>query len=107
VRTGATFADAAAEYMRWIEHDRARKPSTVRDYHSIINARDARRRRRGMIGAIAGVAAVVLFVLGRAINWYLRRRRDRAAQAPRIEFSDVYFAGRESVRGPLTRMRSG
>jgi integrase len=38
VRTGATFADAAAEYMRWIEHDRARKPSTVRDYESIINA---------------------------------------------------------------------
>src|SRR3954471_11594371 len=24
--------------MRWIEHDRARKPSTVRDYHSIIKA---------------------------------------------------------------------
>jgi integrase len=38
VRTGATFADAAAEYLRWIEHDRARKPSTVRDYHSIIKA---------------------------------------------------------------------
>jgi hypothetical protein len=38
VHTGAMFADAAAEYMRWIEHDRARKPSTVRDYHSIINA---------------------------------------------------------------------
>src|SRR4051812_2137495 len=38
VRTGATFADAAAEYLRWIEHDRARKPSTVRDYRSIINA---------------------------------------------------------------------
>src|SRR4051794_25479297 len=38
VRTGATFADAAAEYLRWIEHDRARKPSTVRDYHSILKA---------------------------------------------------------------------
>jgi Phage integrase, N-terminal SAM-like domain len=38
VRTGATFADAAAEYLRWIEHDRARKPSTVRHYQSIINA---------------------------------------------------------------------
>jgi integrase len=38
VRTGATFADAAAEYLRWLEHDRARKPSTVRDYQSIINA---------------------------------------------------------------------
>jgi Phage integrase, N-terminal SAM-like domain len=38
IRTGATFADAAAEYLRWIEHDRARKPSTVRDSQSIINA---------------------------------------------------------------------
>jgi integrase len=38
VKTGATFADAAAEYLRWIEHDRERKPSTVRDYRSIVNA---------------------------------------------------------------------
>ncbi len=37
VQTGATFADAAAEYMRWLEH-RARKPSTLRDYESIIRA---------------------------------------------------------------------
>ena len=32
VRTGATFADAAAEYLRYIEHDRGRKPSTLRGY---------------------------------------------------------------------------
>jgi integrase len=38
VRTGATFADAASEYMRWLEHDRQRKPSTLRDYRSIIRA---------------------------------------------------------------------
>ena len=38
VRTCPAFADAAAECLRWIEHDRARKPSTVRDYHSIIKA---------------------------------------------------------------------
>src|SRR5438128_8307464 len=38
VRTGATFADAAAEYLRWIEHDRGRKPSTVRGYRSVIEA---------------------------------------------------------------------
>ena len=30
VRTGATFADAAAEWLRYIEHDRGRKPSTRR-----------------------------------------------------------------------------
>ncbi len=38
VRTGATFADAATEYLRYIEHDRGRKPSTVRGYRSSINA---------------------------------------------------------------------
>jgi integrase len=38
VRTGATFADATAEFMRWLEHDRDRKPSTLRDYESIIRA---------------------------------------------------------------------
>ncbi len=38
VRTGATFADAVAEYMRWIEHDRCRKPTTIRGYESIMRA---------------------------------------------------------------------
>jgi integrase len=38
VRTGATFADAAAEYLRYIEHDRGRKPSTVQGYRSALNA---------------------------------------------------------------------
>jgi hypothetical protein len=38
VRTGATFEDAAAEYLRYIEHDRGRKPSTVRGYRSAITA---------------------------------------------------------------------
>ena len=36
VRTGATFADAAAEYLRYISEDRGRKASTVDDYRSII-----------------------------------------------------------------------
>ena len=38
VCTGATFADAAAEYLRYIEQDRGRKPSTVRGYRSAIEA---------------------------------------------------------------------
>lgn len=38
VRTGATFADAAAEYLRFIEQDRGVKPSTLRGYRSIVNA---------------------------------------------------------------------
>ncbi len=37
VRSGATFADAAAEYLRYIGEDRNRKASTVDDYRSIIN----------------------------------------------------------------------
>ncbi|MBV8987711.1 MAG: site-specific integrase [Solirubrobacterales bacterium] len=38
VRTGATFADAAAEWLRYVEHDRARKPSTLRGYRSANKA---------------------------------------------------------------------
>ncbi len=36
VGTGATVADACAEYVRYIEQDRDRKPSTLRDYDSIF-----------------------------------------------------------------------
>ena len=38
VRAGATFAAAAAEFLRYVEHDRAIKPSTLGDYRSIISA---------------------------------------------------------------------
>jgi hypothetical protein len=38
VRTGATFADAAAEYVRYTEQDRGRKASTLRGYRSALNA---------------------------------------------------------------------
>jgi integrase len=37
-RTGATFADAAAEWLRYIEHDRRRKPSTVNGYQAIVRS---------------------------------------------------------------------
>jgi integrase len=33
-----TFAEAAAEWLRFIEEDRERKPSTLRDYRSALNA---------------------------------------------------------------------
>ncbi len=36
VRTGATFADAAAEWLRYIEHDRLRKPSRIATYQSLL-----------------------------------------------------------------------
>ena len=38
VRTGATFADATAEFLRYAEHDRGCKPSTLRAYRSDIEA---------------------------------------------------------------------
>ncbi|MEA2181281.1 MAG: hypothetical protein QOF69_466, partial [Solirubrobacteraceae bacterium] len=38
VRTDATFADAAAEYLRYVADERACKPSTLRDYRSIVDA---------------------------------------------------------------------
>jgi integrase len=37
VRTGATVEDAAAEYLRYVEHDRNRKPSTVTGYRWIVD----------------------------------------------------------------------
>jgi len=37
-RSGATFADAAAEYLRYAEHDRGCKPSTLQGYHSMVRA---------------------------------------------------------------------
>jgi integrase len=36
VRTGATFADAAAEWLRYVEHERACKPSTLDDYRQMV-----------------------------------------------------------------------
>jgi Phage integrase, N-terminal SAM-like domain len=36
VRTGATVADVCAEYLRYVDQDRQRKPSTRRDYASIF-----------------------------------------------------------------------
>jgi hypothetical protein len=39
VRTGATFADAAAEWLRYIEQDRLRKASTIATYQSMLRSR--------------------------------------------------------------------
>jgi integrase len=36
-KTGATFEDAAAEYLRYVEKDRECDPATVRDYRSVVN----------------------------------------------------------------------
>lgn len=33
---GRTFADACAEWLRYVEHDRQRAPSTLRDYRNVV-----------------------------------------------------------------------
>jgi hypothetical protein len=38
VQTGVTFADAVAEWLRFIAEDRERKPSTLVNYRSVLNA---------------------------------------------------------------------
>src|SRR3954451_20264408 len=38
VRTGVTFGDACDEYLRYVEVELDRKPSTVTDYRSIVRA---------------------------------------------------------------------
>jgi hypothetical protein len=50
VRTGATFADAAAEFLRYVEHDRSIKPSTLTDYRSIVSAHLVPARHAGRGG---------------------------------------------------------
>jgi integrase len=37
VQTGATVTDACVEYLRYVDEDRQRKPSTLRDYDSIFH----------------------------------------------------------------------
>jgi hypothetical protein len=34
---GATFADAAAEWLRYVEVDRRRRPTTLRDYRRMVD----------------------------------------------------------------------
>lgn len=34
---GVSFADAAVEWLRYVEHDRRRRPSTVRDYRIVVD----------------------------------------------------------------------
>jgi len=38
IQTGATVADAAHEFLRYIEHDRQRKPTTIKGYRWLINS---------------------------------------------------------------------
>src|SRR5919199_1583592 len=46
VKTGATFADAAAEWLRYVEQERACKPSTLQDYRNMVRRLNAAFGRR-------------------------------------------------------------
>jgi integrase len=37
VRSGKTFDDACAEWLRYVEQERQRAPSTIRDYRNVVN----------------------------------------------------------------------
>jgi integrase len=37
IRSGRTFGDACSEWLRYVEHDRQRRPSTIRDYSNTVN----------------------------------------------------------------------
>ena len=46
-RSGKTFDDACAEWLRYVEHDKQRAPSTLRDYGNVVNGVAAPRVRQG------------------------------------------------------------
>jgi integrase len=37
-RSGRTFGEACSEWLRYVEHEKQRAPSTVRDYTNVVNA---------------------------------------------------------------------
>ena len=38
VKTDVTFAEAADEWLRYVEHDRGRKPSTIAGYRALLKS---------------------------------------------------------------------
>jgi hypothetical protein len=42
VRTGVTVSDALDKYLRYLQRERQRKPSTLRDYDSMFRNQSAR-----------------------------------------------------------------
>jgi integrase len=117
VRTGATVADAAAEWLRWTEHDRACKPSTMAGYRYSANriVRDFGDRRieditgdmleRWMAGLPCGnrtrltYLVVVHGIFRRAMRvWKLPRNPAVDVERPRVRLStDVEAFSPEEV----------
>jgi hypothetical protein len=76
VRTGTTFADAAAEWLRYIEHDRRRKPSTVTGYKAIV--------RSQLLPAFGELAIESLGALPQERRW--PRDHDRSVRIARAAY---------------------
>ena len=72
VRTGATVADAAAEYLRYIERDRERKPSTVQGYRWIVDAQ--------ILPSLASSSSRTLQARGSSSGTRVSRARQAAAR---------------------------
>ncbi|HEX8074769.1 MAG TPA: site-specific integrase [Thermoleophilaceae bacterium] len=107
VATGATVADAAAEWLRWAEHDRACKPSTLSDYRHTADwitrdlgdlrledvTPDLLERWKGTLTASNRTVAKYLVVLHgvfrRAMKvWGLPRNPAAEVERPRFRVSD-------------------
>jgi integrase len=107
VRTGATVADAAAEWLRWAEHDRDCKPTTLDDYHHAAGriTRDLghlrleqvtpellERWKASITGSNRTVQKYLVNLNGifrRAMRvWGLPRNPVASVERPRVRFSD-------------------
>src|SRR3954454_13345749 len=87
-RTGATFDDAAAEYLRYLEHDRQRKPSTLRDARATI--------RNHLVPTFAGWPLEE--ITADAVERWARGLRDKPLATGRARRSSSSFTG--SWSGP-------
>jgi len=52
VEIGAAFGDAVAEWLRYVEHDRGRRPSTMRDYRNCARQLEAHFGKETPLGSI-------------------------------------------------------
>ncbi|MEA2496678.1 MAG: integrase, partial [Thermoleophilaceae bacterium] len=88
---GATFADAAAGYLRYIEHDRGRKPSTVRGYRSAIEAHLLPMFGSKPVESVLGMVLTMLHVARRAPTGRSRRGEGLAfGHAPELQTSAAH-----------------
>ena len=106
VRTGATFADAAAEWLRYVEHERDRKPSTV--------ARLPRARRvaapaaRSATSRSRTITTPMIEAWLRGVDRSRQRTRNKALVAPARDLPAGAQActGCRSTRWPTSRSRA-